>query len=400
MRFLGGLCAVLVVLGTLSGGSAVRAGEVESLAAANAAFAIELYSKLRGEEGNLFFAPYSLSSALAMVFAGARGDTAREMAAVLQLAPGPGTHAAFARLQARLNRAAAREGVELGVANALWMQQDYTFRDEFLGLVKGNYLAELNLADFREAAEDARIVINAWVSKRTNKRISDLLSAGSLDASTRLILVNAVYFKGDWQYPFDRRFTREAPFFPTRGQSVNVPMMNRKRNFRYAEDEAAQVLALPYAGEALSMLVLLPRAKDGLAELEAGLEIEKLNAWIGKLRNEEIVVSLPTFRVTSRFSLAETLASMGMRKVFSRMADFSGITGRKDLFVSAVAHKAFVEVNEEGTEAAGATAVEMRMTAVRPSPPKVFRADHPFMFVIRDNASGSILFMGRVVNPG
>ena len=399
--FLKPCAAALLVLclPVTPGAGAVEAGgDLGALASANAVFALDLYAKVGSEPGNLFFSPYSVSSALAMTSVGARGSTAQEMASVLHL-DWPGAQSAFGRMQSRLNELGKEEGVEFSVANALWLQQDFRFLDAFLGEVKGRYAAAFRSADFRAAAEAARTEINGWVSERTRAKINDLFAPGTLDATTRMVLVNAVYFNGKWLHPFDKRRTRQAPFFPAPGKDVKVQTMNQKRKFPYAEDGQVQLLDLPYAGGELSMVVVLPRARDGLNALESDFGQEKLSAWTKALAQTEVVVSLPKFRAVSEFSLGETLASMGMREAFTRSADFSGITGGKDLFISAVVHKAFVDVNEEGTEAAAATGVAMRLTAVRSAPPKVFLADHPFLFLIRDRASGSILFMGRVVNP-
>jgi len=234
------------------------------------------------------------------------------------------------------------------------------------------------------------------VERKTNDKIKDLIKPGVLDALTRLVLTNAIYFKGDWAIQFDRGKTKDAPFMISADKKVNVPMMYLKENFKYWADKDLQVIELPYKGEHLSMIVLLPREVDSLSELEKKLTLENLNSWLQKLRKQEMMVYLPKFKMTSGFELAEILAAMGMPAAFFG-ADFSGMNGRKDLSISNVIHKAFVEVNEEGTEAAAATAVIMERVAMSIEP--VFRADHPFVFIIKDNRSGSILFMGRVSNP-
>jgi serpin B len=223
-----------------------------------------------------------------------------------------------------------------------------------------------------------------------------------LDGSTRLVLVNAIYFKGNWIRQFETRLTKKEPFHLSSGNTVTVPLMRQTDEFDYAESPDLQVLELPYAGGDLSMVVLLPRTVDGLGNLEAELTTQNLKAWTGNLRHKKVIVFLPKFRVTSGFSLAETLAGLGMPDAFDGdLADFSGMDGRRDLFISAVAHKAFIEVNEEGTEAAAATAVMVGLTGLPQTnaPPPVFRADHPFLFFIRDNSNGSILFLGRVTDP-
>ena len=220
-----------------------------------------------------------------------------------------------------------------------------------------------------------------------------------LNAATRLVLTNAIYFKGDWATQFKKDRTQDEPFTLLNGSTVQTPMMNQKARFGYAETDAIQVLEMPYVGEELTMVVLLPRKTDGIGELEKGLTTENLAQWLDKAHKREVIVAMPKFKMTSKFSMADVLRTMGMMDAFTPAADFSGMTGRRDLFISAVIHQAYVDVNEEGTEAAAATAVTMTLTAALPTQPPVFRADHPFLFLIRDKASGSILFLGRLMNP-
>jgi serpin B len=253
--------------------------------------------------------------------------------------------------------------------------------------------------DFITATENARKTINAWVEKKTNGKIKDLISPGVLDSMTRLVLTNAIYFKGNWAKQFKENRTQDAPFTLADGKKIEVAMMNQKAEFGYMETDTFQALELPYVDEELSMVILLPKEIDALNEFEKALTTENLNQRLAEIHKCEVVVFVPKFKTTSQFSLADVLKSMGMKDAFSSDADFSGINGKRDLFISAVIHKAFVEVNEEGTEAAAATGVVMRLTSVGPAAIPVFRADHPFLFLIRDNLSGSILFIGRVVNP-
>lgn len=374
----------------------------------NNAFALELYAKLQGENGNLFFSPYSISTALAMTFAGARGQTATQMADVLHFPVG--TEVAglnrqqfaseFGKLVKDLNSRGESGVYELNVANALWGQKGYGFLATFLELVEKHYGGRLNEVDFVGATEAARQTINAWVEKKTNDKIKNLIAKGVLDFMTRLVLTNAIYFKGNWAQQFKEDRTKEAPFTLSDGQKVNVPLMNQTTKYGYMETDALQGLELPYVDDELSMIVLLPKEFDGLGELEKSLTLENLSQWQSKLRKREVVVSIPKFKLTCQFSLASVLKAMGIKDAFSRSADFSGMNGKRDLFISAVIHKAYVDVNEEGTEAAAATAVVMRLTSIGPADrPPVFRADHPFLFLIRDNQSGSILFIGRVMNP-
>lgn len=414
---LGGILAVALSLASAPGSTclagsppAERSGlkevEVEALVSANTAFALDLYQQLRRGEGNLFFSAYSISVALAMTYTGARGTTAEEMARVLHFdlfkgAGGPASrlHPAFGELISRINALGQSGECRLSVANALWGQKGAGFLPGFLNLLRTHYGAGLREVDFVSAAEAARKAINAWVEGETQGRIQDLIPPGVLDALTRLVLVNAIYFKGTWASPFSREATREGPFTLPDGHKVTVPMMNRTGRYRYAESETLQVLELPYAGDDLSMVILLPRRADGLSDLEQELTPENLRGWLRRLRPRRVQVFLPRFTLTSGFRLDEALRTLGMTEAFtSGRADFSGMNGLRDLYISAVLHKAFVEVNEEGTEAAAATAVVVARTAV-PSRPVVFRADHPFIFLIRERRSGSILFLGRLLDP-
>lgn len=372
---------------------------VESICRGNTAFAVALYQKVGATPGNVFFSPLSLSTALAMTYAGARGDTALQMARVLHFPQDQtGLHEAFAALTRDFN--APSPDYELSVANALWGQKDFLFIDPFLATLKTHYGAGLNLVDFVMATENARTTINGWVETRTRDKIKDLLAPGILTPETRLVLTNAVYFKGLWASQFDKQHTRDEPFYLNADKSEPTPLMNIRHTFGYLEEDQFQALEMPYKGKTLSMVILLPKAVDGLATLEHSLTPEKLLDWITAIREQEVIVTLPRFKMTSQFRLEEVLSDMGMPLAFSARADFSGMTGRPDLFISAVVHKAFVDVNEEGTEAAAATAVVMSKTSVAaPSRPPVFRADHPFLFLIRDRRSNSVLFMGRVANP-
>jgi len=386
----------------------------------NNEFALELYAKLRAQEGNLFFSPYSISTALAMAYAGARGETESQMAKALHFpATKPvgvcqdpnkmageaeqawreqGFHCEFGTIVEDLNVRGAKGSYELNVANALWGQRGYGFLPEFLELIKNSYGGELNEVDFVKACEAARQTINSWVEKQTRDKIKNLIQKGVLNSMTRLVLTNAIYFKGNWARQFEEDKTKESPFTLISGEEVNVPMMNQTAEFNYMETEDFQGLELPYVDDELSMIILLPRKADGLGNLEKLLP-EKFSGWLGELDKRKVIVSVPKFRMTSQFGLADVLRSMGMTDAFSERADFSGMNGKRDLFISAVVHKAYVDVNEEGTEAAAATGVVVGLTSVRPERIPVFRADHPFLFLIRDNKSGSILFIGRAMNP-
>lgn len=374
---------------------------IDQLLEGNNRFALQLYQKLRTSGENLFFSPYSISSALAMTYSGARGDTATQMAETLHFPiEQDALHPAFANLATHFQDIQANGNVTLNIANALWIQQGFDLLDAFVHVIKEHYQAGVFQVNFQEAHEEIRAEINAWVAEQTNQKIKDLLAPGTLSALTRLVLTNAIYFKGNWATQFDKEQTQEESFWLTPEKDVKLSMMYRRGSFKYAKDERIQVLQLPYAGEEISMVILLPRAKDGLADMETQFTLEDLTRWIDQSSLREVEVLLPKFTLTSQFSLADTLKAMGMSVAFSENADFSGMEASKSLSISDVIHKAFVEVNEEGTEAAAATAVIIGVTSVaEPQPIPVFRADHPFMFLIRDNQNGSLLFCGRIMNP-
>lgn len=401
-------CLFSIVLMAIMGVSLLMAGmsaeakdssNSEALVEGNTAFALNLYSKLKETEGNLFFSPYSISTALALTYAGARENTEKQMAEVLCFTlDQKRLHPAFASIEARLKAIQKKGDVQLSVANALWPQKDYVFLEDFLELTKKNYGARITPLNYKIDHEAARITINQWVEQKTNDKIKELIKRGILDPLVRLVLTNAIYFKGNWADRFDKKLTEDAMFHLLSGKSIKVPMMNQKQKFGYAEHENLQILELPYVGEELSMLVLLPKKVDGLTELENKLTTDNLKKWTRHLGEREVWVFLPKFEMTSAFRLDKTLASMGMPDAFSMNADFSGMDGTKKLNISAVIHKAFIAVDEQGTEAAAATGVAIGVKSL-PQPAPVFRADHPFMFLIRENLSNSILFFGRVIDP-
>lgn len=382
-----------------------RSPTVDQVVEGNTTFALDLYRKLalvpepEGEAENVFFSPYSISTALAMTYAGARGRTKAQMQQTLHFfEPDETFHTLFGALEKTLNEQGRKGEYQLLAANALWLQKGYRFLESFLSLTQQNYSASLKEVDYKQSPEDARQVINAWVGEKTNDKIKDLIPSGVLDAMTRLVLTNAIYFKGDWALPFDKTRTKEDVFYRTPEKTVKVPLMFQKEEFEYGTTDTLQMLNLPYKGGNLSMLVLLPKTIDGLADLRSQLTAENLAVWKKQMHRQEVQVYLPKFTMACRYELHKPLAEMGMPQVFSREADFSGITGGRDLFISDVIHKAFVAVDEEGTEAAAATGIVAKLTSAR-KPPPTFRADRPFVFLIQDNASGSILFMGRVTDP-
>ncbi len=394
---------------------AAAPGGAADIAAGSNAFAVELYGRLRGQEGNLFYSPASIHTALAMTAAGARGTTAKEMSGVLHL-PAAGVHEDYAALLEKLNSPAAiphttrilgmtvrrtKPAYRLVVANALWGQDGCAWKRDFLDLVSRRYGAGLQTVDFKTAAGEAAKTINAWVAKKTAGKIRDLVSRGALPPLTRLVLTNAIYFKAAWDEDFSRSATKNKPFHVTADTTVTAPLMYRQDRFGYLETADFQALEMPYTGRDLSMVVFLPRTVDGLEDFEKNLDAGRLRRWLGKLEKTAVKVTFPRFTVRSGFSLADPLGKMGMADAFTAAADFSGMTDAENIFIADVLHKAFVAVDEKGTEAAAATAVVMKATAA-PGPrpePKVFTADHPFLFVIRHRPTGLVLFMGRVANP-
>jgi serine protease inhibitor len=362
-------------------------------------FAFDLYHKLSTNDGNLFFSPYSISNALAMTYAGARGQTAFEMAQTLRFPfDDQRLPSAFADLIQQLNRPGQKRQYQLVVANRLWGQKEYGFLPEFLKVSQDAYGAGLGEVDFATASEQARQVINAWVAKETQDRIKDLLAAGSVNTETRLVLTNAIYFKARWALPFNDKQTTKDDFHVRAGKTVKVDMMHRGEMMNLLETDTFQMLELPYEQRELSMLVFLPRKVDGLNELEKQASAGNLEQWRGKVKRYQVTLSMPKFTFSSEFMLKNVLSTMGMGSAFTKAADFSGMTTREKLFINAVVHKAFVAVDEKGTEAAAATGVTVGATAQPVAPQATFRADHPFLFVVRDNKTGSLLFMGRVVN--
>ncbi len=375
--------------------------EEPSVANDNNAFALDLYTVLGTQEGNLFFSPHSISTALAMAYAGARGNTATQMSSVLHFNPiQKQFHSDFKKLLDVINKSERKRGYEIYAANAMWGQKDYGFLKNFLRTVMGNYGTGLQEVNFILNPKGARKKINDWVEKETRGKITNLIPQGVINPWTRLVLTNAIYFKGDWASKFDRTATADAPFFLDDKRSIEVPMMMQQQIFNYMETETLQILELPYRGEDLSMIILLPKKVDGLADLEKSLTLQNLKQWLSQLQVHTVTVYLPKFEMETQFNLAKQLASMGMPDAFvTLIADFSGINGKRDLFIQEVCHKAFVDVYEEGTEAAAATGVSIACGARTPPPPATFRADHPFLFMIVDNRSGSILFLGRLMNP-
>jgi serpin B len=395
------ICNVVIAAVCLQA-RAAEGTEMKTLVEGNTAFALQLYGTLRSTEGNLVLSPYSISSALAMTYAGARGGTARQMEQTLHFDQSKtDLHALFGRLDTAIK--AARGGNELNIANSIWPQEKYPFRQEFLRLLKQDYGATVTPLDYERQAEQARVTINKWVDDKTRHKIAEIIGPGVLDDLTRMVLVNAIYFKGTWATKFRESATQPDNFYPKPDTTLTVPFMHMRGKFSYGENDQLQLIALPYVGRQLEMVVLLPRSRDGIGQLEKGLTAASLSAWTSGLRDQQVNVALPKFKMSSGFALGDTLQALGMKDAFDAdRADFSGMDGKPHwLYLSAVLHKACIDVNEKGTEAAAATAVALQSRALRvEEPAHEFRADHPFLFLIRDSTTGSILFMGRVAKPG
>ncbi|XP_078686718.1 leukocyte elastase inhibitor-like isoform X9 [Branchiostoma floridae x Branchiostoma belcheri] len=363
-------------------GGSVR---MEQLSAANTEFALSLYRQLCGDSGNVFFSPYSISVALAMTSLGARGSTEAAMKGTLcyKDMSNDVLHSTFSTLHQQLY---ASDKYTLQTANRLYGEQTYSFLQDFLNATRKNYGAELASVDFKGAAEQVRGTINKWVEEQTKDKIKDLIPAGAVDAMTRLVLVNAIYFKGNWDKQFKAEMTQDMDFNINNNEKVKVPMMKMEEKFNYGEfqDQKFRVLELPYVEKELSMLIFLPDEVEGIRNLESALTATTLQTVSSQMYSTKVNLMLPRFKLEQDFSLGETLKKMGMGEAFSDGADFSGMSAAADLFISEVVHKAFVEVNEEGTEAAAATE---------------FIVDRPFLFLIRDNQSNSVLFCGRLSRP-
>lgn len=397
---------VFLFVGSIGGApSGMPSGEppadLKPVVDGNGAFAFELYGRLKAGGGNLFLSPYSVSAAVGTAYGGARGDTAKQMASTLHF---PADQRRFRAGMAAVHHTFAQidrsRHVELNAANGLWPQRDYRLNPEFVSLAKEQSGASVDPVDYVRGSGTACDRINGWVEHQTKGKIKNAVSPGLVSPNTRLVIVNAIYFKGDWASRFDAKDTRPESFWSMPERSVEVPMMRQQHVFRYAEPTGLQVLELPYLGYDLSMLILLPAERTGLFDLERRLNYANLVKWTKAFELRTVDVRLPKFAMESRFSLTEPLASMGMHDAFhGDRADFSGISSNRPLFIGAVEHAACIEVDEQGTVAAAATGISMGCAASAAPPPALFHADHPFLFLIRDNHTGTILFFGRVANP-
>jgi len=364
---------------------------------ANNQFALELYTELskNGKE-NIFYSPYSIFAALGMTYEGAKGETKDEIKSVFHFPEDSTLRPNFAKIYNDINK--NEEDYELRTGNALWVQKDYPFLEDYINIVVKYYGGKASNLDFVKETEKSRQTINSFIEEQTNNKIKDLIPKGVLDYLTRLVLTNAIYFKGTWQWEFNPKNTEEVDFKITPTDIVKVPMMYmkpEKAKFNYADLEDLQILELPYKGEKISMLILLP--KDNLEDIQP-LTIEKLKEWKSQMKKETLdEIYLPKFEFDTKYFMKEILSDMGMPTAFEMDADFSGMDGTKSLYIKEVIHQAYVKVDEKGTEAAAATGVVMELTSIMPK--NIFRADHPFIFIIQQNDTGNILFLGRVNDP-
>lgn len=389
---------ILVLAFGFSGLGIANQDDWSTVVKGNNAFAFDLYSAVAKEKGNRFLSPYSVSSALAMTYAGARGETAKQMEKTLhfdlaaaKLNPG------FSGLMKKFN--ASGKSYQLSVANALWGQQGTEFHSEFVEITKKYYDAGFKEVDYANKTEQARQKINKWVEVKTKHKIVDLIKPKILNSLTRLVLTNAIYFKGRWGSQFKSKYTKEASFQVSNEEKPNLPLMYQLGKFKYAETDQLQILELPYSGGEIAMDILLPKPESGMISLESNLQPANFRAWLDKMSLKKVDVFLPRFKLEKELLLGNYLKSLGMKDAFDEnAANFSGMS-KTFLYITHVIHKAFVEVKEEGTEAAAATAVVMGTKSVKIDEPIVFRADHPFIFMIRDLQSGSILFIGRMADP-
>jgi serpin B len=379
--------------------------DLNEVVAGNSAFALDLYQQVRGEDGNIFYSPYSISVALAMTYAGARTETEQEMAETMTFTlPQDRLHPAFNGLDQELAsrgqdaEEADDEGFQLNIVNQLWGQAGFSFLEPFLDVLAENYGAGMRLLDFAADPEASRVQINDWVADQTEDRIQNLIPRMAITTTTRLVLTNAIYFKATWSKQFDEGQTQDGPFNLLDGSQVTLPLMQQVETFAYTGGEGYQAVELPYEGNELSMVILLPDAGQ-LEGFEAGLDVERLEGILQSLDFRDLDLTMPRFTFEWSASLKQVLSAMGMPLAFSA-ADFSGITEAAALAIQDVIHKAFVAVDEEGTEAAAATAVIIGETAVpEPVDPLVVRIDRPFLLLIQDRATGTVLFLGRVTDP-
>ncbi|MBU4486972.1 MAG: serpin family protein [Candidatus Delongbacteria bacterium] len=366
----------------------------------NNIFMMNAYKLLTEKDDNIFISPYSITSALAMTYAGSANKTETEMGKALKFTGNSiNFHENFGKITQSINEISKKGNIELTVANSLWLADGYKFLDEFLRINKTFYKTETTNLNFAES-EKSRKIINDWVSEKTKDKIKDLIPKGILDALTKLVLTNAVYFKAEWAEQFKKSGTKESEFYTSADNSVKAELMNLKHNFNYMENMELQFIEMPYKGNEASMYILLPKERDGLRDIEKKITYQDIIKYTESLQTKKVDVFFPKFKMSLSYELRELMGKLGMKEAFNKKADFSKMTGKTDLYISAIIHKTFIAVDETGTEAAAATAVVMRMKSAMPNPDfATFRADHPFFYFIKEKVNGTILFAGRVVDP-
>ncbi len=374
---------------------------IESLAESNNLFAVDLFKQIQSKSENLIFSPYSIGTVLAMIYSGSGGKTAAEMSEVLYFPAQELLDPVESGMRESMQATDTMEGTDFRLANAIWAQEDFSFLPDYLARVEKYYDAPLSLMDFVETSnrEESRKKINHWVEEKTNNRIQDLIQPGILDASTRLVLTNAIYFNGGWMFPFDTAATFPSLFHTSKQESIKTDFMHQIRSYPYYEDEEIQAISLPYKNNRMALMVILPKSIEGWRLISQVINYERINLVISGMGTREVQLALPKFRSELQINLRQELTSMGMGTAFSRHADLSGMTGEENLYVDEVIHKAFIEVNEMGTEAAAATAAIIGLKSSLRDDPVRFNADHPFVFFLFDRQTGCIIFTGRLVKP-
>jgi len=374
----------------------VSENQLAALLQGNGDFALSLYNILKNENsGNLFYSPYSISLMMAMAYAGARGETEQQMAAAMEFNLSQAElHAAFNYLALQLaQRTSEDANFKLDVVDDIWGQKDYPFLQGYLDILAQNYGAGLKELDYINDPEGARQIINDYIYEQTNQLIKDLIPEGSIDTLTRLVLTNAIYFKADWEHKFNKSATKDGVFNLINGIQITVPMMYQRGSFNVAFNEGWKALELPYAGGKVAMDIIVP---EDFNDFESSVNFGTINQIVAALQTGDVALTIPKFKFSSDFDLNDTLIALGMPIAFDPLnADFTGITDVKELYIQKVIHKAVVSVDEEGTEAAAAGAVIIGIVSM----PQYFTVDKPFIFLIRDLETGTILFMGRVLNP-
>ncbi|MFA5773564.1 MAG: serpin family protein [Candidatus Paceibacterota bacterium] len=384
--------------------SYIKVDKNNSVVLANNSFAFDVFSKLIKKGENTFFSPFSISSAFGMVYEGANGKTADEIQSVFHFPKDINIlRTSFSSINNEINK--PNSDYQLTIANALWAQKDYKFLDEYFSNVDKYYSGKATNLDFKNATEDARLTINKWIEDKTNSKIKDILPPKSLDTMTKLVLTNAIYFNGKWDKTFDKKETKaDTTFLSDSGNDIKVNMMQQSNDdktiFNYTENENSQMLEMPYKGDKLSMIIVLPK-ENNITSFEKLFTLSNFDNWKKNLKKQRVNVYIPQFKFGIKYLMADTLKLMGMPTAFSGNADFSKMDGTKDLFISSVIHQAFVDVNEDGTEAAAATVISMNAGSYFHEGPVIptFYANHPFLFVIQDTTNGNILFIGKIVNP-